>query len=117
HILYLHKYIIFTYTTLFRSDSDDTFECNFTSKFSKLSNIEADLIITDSELEKNINYNVLDDNKKIYLYKYVNRDRGNTRPGSKFFKKELLLENGILYDTDLVISEDALFLYKTIDKA
>lgn len=98
-------------------DSDDTFECNFTSKFSKLFSLEADLIITDSELETNINYSVLDDDKKIYLYKYVNRDRGNTRPGSKFFKKEMLIENGILYDTDLVISEDALFLYKTIDKA
>ena len=48
-------------------DSDDTFECNFTSKFSELFSVEADLIITDSELEKNINYNVLDDNKK-YIY-------------------------------------------------
>ena len=59
----------------------------------------------------------IDAKQKISLFKLINRGRGNTGIGSKFFKRSFLEQYNLKFDPEIAISEDALFNYQAIDRA
>lgn len=105
------KYITFL-------DSDDCFKSNFADNILRLSNYGVDIIFFDIELinEEYEMYN-LSNLERLNLLKMVIRGRGNTGINSKIYRKAFLETNNIFFQSDIIVSEDALFLMQAIDKA
>lgn len=99
-------------------DSDDTFRKNFVTIFESLITEKPDIVLADIEVIKHTKSMMnLTIDQKIALFKLINRGRGNTGIGSKFFKRSFLEKYALMYDSQIMISEDALFNYQAIDKA
>lgn len=99
-------------------DSDDEFAPNFVDVFETLIVKEPDLVFVDLEtVDKDTLLENIDAKQKISLFKLINRGRGNTGIGSKFFKRSFLEQYNLKFDPEIAISEDALFNYQAIDRA
>lgn len=99
-------------------DSDDEFAPNFVEIFETLIAKEPDLVLVDLEtVAKDTLLENIDAKQKISLFKLINRGRGNTGIGSKFFKRSFLEQYDLKFDPEIAISEDALFNYQAIDRA
>lgn len=99
-------------------DSDDEFAPDFVEVFETLIAKEPDLVLVDLEtVAKDTLLENVDAKQKISLFKLINRGRGNTGIGSKFFKRSFLEQYDLKFDPKIAISEDALFNYQAIDRA
>lgn len=99
-------------------DSDDIFAADFIEILESLTIKKPDIILADIEtLATETFVSDLTASQKISLFKLINRGRGNTGIGSKFFKRSFLLEYALSFAEDIAISEDALFNYQAIDLA
>ncbi|MCD7129807.1 glycosyltransferase [Limosilactobacillus agrestis] len=103
-------------------DSDDEFESEFISKFKKIiaNNDHPDLIFTDVKGIDRPKFLVKankSDQLKIMQYSLaLGKTPTNKGIASKFFKRSVIVENNLNYDSRIVISEDSLFNLKYISK-
>ncbi|TSO25678.1 glycosyltransferase family 2 protein [Lactobacillus sp. LL6] len=102
------KYLIFI-------DSDDTINGNISNLLTDILNNNYDILITN--ISKNIYYSELKNEKREEILTYINQRIGSESPWGKFYSRSFLISNKIYFDTNLIIGEDALFLYTALSYA
>lgn len=102
-------------------DSDDAYTANFIPVFLQQAATLPDLIWEDvCKLEHSRLQRITIPTERLNLMSMV---LGLTTPfiqegiASKFYRREFLVENGLAFDEDIVVSEDTLFILEAIDKA
>lgn len=108
------KYITFI-------DSDDLYAPDFVLHFLKQIKQEPDIVWEDVQNLNDSTYRkIKTDSERIKLMQMVlGITDVHIQEGiaSKFYRRKFLLENKILFDEEIVISEDTLFILEAIDKA
>lgn len=102
-------------------DSDDAYTANFIPVFLQQAATLPDLIWEDvRELDHSRLQRITIPTERLNLMSMV---LGLTTPfiqegiASKFYRREFLVENGLAFDEEIVVSEDTLFILEAIDKA
>lgn len=96
-------------------DSDDEITAQFMKVVKQLEIREFDIIITN--MLKTLTNTNLSKQDKIAIFQIINNKAGGESPWAKFYKRDFLNFNNLLFNTNLIIGEDALFLYKAITLA
>lgn len=96
-------------------DSDDEITSLFVDVVKQIKIDNFDIVITNM-LENFTKVN-LSMNDRISAFKIINNKAGGESPWAKFYKRTFLNSNDLIFNTKLIIGEDALFLYKAITAA
>lgn len=93
-------------------DSDDEITSQFREVVKKLKSQKYDIVITNMlQIFSRLNLSMED---RIETFRIINHKAGGESPWAKFYKKDFLIDHNLLFNTNLIIGEDALFLYKAL---
>lgn len=102
-------------------DSDDLYESNFINEFKKSISKLPDIVWYDvKNLDKCNLFKINNIDSRLDLMKMVlgiNKISIQEGIASKFYKLDFLKKNKLYFDKEVVISEDTLFVFKTLMKA
>lgn len=96
-------------------DSDDEITSEFSKIVTQLKLNKFDIVM--SNLLNNFEKSDLSLQDKISIFKIINGKSGGESPWAKFYKKSFLDDNDLLFNSKIIIGEDALFLYQAVTVA